>query len=144
MILSCFMVLNENKHCIFMIHIVMDINERQDLAYICYNNGHNLYLLGVNTLVTISKTLLFEYHITIHNATFRYDYTTFNINLMSRCWLILLKRVISCTCPIAKLVGQPHCIKYLATEMTGIGAIPTRAYISSKYYCDLDYLLCLQ
>ena len=35
-----------------MIHIVMDINERQDQRYTRDdNNGRDLYLLGVNVLV---------------------------------------------------------------------------------------------
>ena len=41
-----------------MIHIMMDINKRQDQTftsrsniYICHNNGGDLYLLGVNALV---------------------------------------------------------------------------------------------
>ena len=58
MIGSCFMVLGKNKHWILMIHIMMDINERQDQTftlrsniYVCDNNGRDLYLLEVNALV---------------------------------------------------------------------------------------------
>ena len=41
---------------ILMIHIMMDINEHQDQRYTRGdNNGRDLYLLGVNVLVTMMR-----------------------------------------------------------------------------------------
>ena len=44
-----------------MIHIAMDINERQDQRHTWGdNNGRDLYLLGVNVLVRYWSQLLFS------------------------------------------------------------------------------------
>ena len=55
------MILGENKLWILMMLIEIDINERQDQTftsrsniYVCDNNGRELYLLGINALVTIT------------------------------------------------------------------------------------------
>ena len=44
-----------------MIHIMMDINEHQDQKYTLSDNvGRDLYLLGVNVLVTLHETSFYK------------------------------------------------------------------------------------
>ena len=44
-----------------MIHVTMDINERQDQRHTWGdNNGRDLYLLGVNVLVTFQRVIFLQ------------------------------------------------------------------------------------
>ena len=59
---SCFVVLGENKHWIFMIHIMMFINERQDKIFMLESNICVCDNNGCDFLFTRRKTPLFLYH----------------------------------------------------------------------------------